>query len=70
MVVALLVLAAARLGLPLAEQPLVPEAWMTRSNKGIEASVQGSGGAAAARAAEKRGFAPKQSRPGRSRGRR
>jgi excinuclease ABC subunit B len=43
-----------------AEQPLVPEAWMTRSNKGIEASVQGSGSPRA----------PKQSRPGRSRGRR
>ena len=52
-----------------AEQPLVPEAWMTRSNNGIEASVQGSGGNAA-RAAEKRANAPKQSRPGRSRGRR
>jgi excinuclease ABC subunit B len=53
-----------------AEQPLVPEAWMTRSNRGIEASVQGSGGTAAIRATEKRGAAPKQSRPGRSRGRR
>ena len=52
-----------------AEQPLVPEAWMTRSNRGIEASVQGSGGTAA-RAADQRGSAPKQSRPGRSRGRR
>ena len=53
-----------------AEQPLVPEAWMTRSNKGIEASVQGSGGTAARAAADRRGSAPKQSRPGRSRGRR
>jgi excinuclease ABC subunit B len=53
-----------------AEQPLVPEAWMTRSNKGIESSVQGSGGNAAHAAAERRGSAPKQSRPGRSRGRR
>jgi excinuclease ABC subunit B len=53
-----------------AEQPLVPEAWMSRSNKGIEASVQGSGGTAARAAAERRGNAPKQSRPGRSRGRR
>jgi len=53
-----------------AEQPLVPEAWMSRSNKGIEASVQGSGGGAARTAAERRGSAPKQSRPGRSRGRR
>ena len=47
-----------------AEQPLVPEAWMARSNRGIEASVQGSGGNAARAAAERRGSAPKQSRPG------
>src|SRR5688572_1586074 len=44
-----------------AEQPLVPEAWMARSNRGIEASVQGSGGTSSG---------PKKSRPGRSGGRR
>jgi excinuclease ABC subunit B len=52
-----------------AEQPLVPEAWMTRSNRGIEASVQGSGTSSGS-ASERRTHAPKQSRPGRSRGRR
>jgi excinuclease UvrABC helicase subunit UvrB len=52
-----------------AEQPLVPEAWMTRSNRGIEASVHGSAHAGAPRV-EQRSSGPKRSRPGRSRGRR
>jgi excinuclease ABC subunit B len=52
-----------------AEQPLVPEAWMTRSNRGIEASVQGSGKSGGS-APDRRVNAPKRSRPGTSRGRR
>jgi excinuclease ABC subunit B len=52
-----------------AENPLVPEAWMARSNRGIGASVQGTG---VARGADPkpRSNAPKASRPGRTRGRR
>ena len=52
-----------------AESPLVPEAWMSRSNRGIEASVQGTGGGGAPRA-DSRSSGPKRSRPGSSRGRR
>jgi excinuclease ABC subunit B len=52
-----------------AENPLVPEAWMARSNRGIEASVQGTGGGGAPRQ-DSRSNGPKRSRPGSSRGRR
>src|SRR5215217_5000382 len=50
-----------------AETPLVPEAWMARSNRGIEASVQGSGGGGSSRS-DSRSSGPKRSRPGSSRG--
>jgi excinuclease ABC subunit B len=50
-----------------AEQPLVPEAWMTKSTQGTGASVRGSVNATPSSG---RPNAPKQSRPGRSRGRR
>jgi excinuclease ABC subunit B len=53
----------------IAEEPLVPEKWLTTSTRGTGASVHGSAQAGAP-PADRRSSGPKISRPGRSRGRR
>jgi excinuclease ABC subunit B len=53
-----------------AEEPLVPEKWLTTSTRGVGASVHGSAGGSEGAVSTRRSSGPKRSRPGRSGGRR